>query len=83
VPGSAIRLKGTYGLVSEQINFSGTVYTDAKLSEMTTGWQSLLLKPIDLLFTRDAGGSAIPIIITGARNQPAFGLDKGRVFKQQ
>ena len=83
VPGSAIRLTGTYGLVSEQINFGGTVYTDAKLSEMTTGWKSQLLKPIDLLFKRDGGGSAIPITITGKRNQPAFGLDKGRVFKQQ
>ena len=29
VPGSAIRLGGHYGLVSEQIDFAGTIFTDA------------------------------------------------------
>jgi hypothetical protein len=82
MPGSAIRLKGQYGLVSEQIDFAGTIFTDASLSEMTTGYKSLLLKPVDLVFKREGGGSAIPIRITGTRSAPAFGLDKGRVFKQ-
>jgi len=82
VPGSAIRLSGTYGLVSEHIDFAGTVFTEARISEMTTGFKSLLLKPVDLLFKWDGGGSAIPIKITGTRNAPAFGLDKGRVFKR-
>ena len=49
---------------------------------MTTGYKSLLLKPIDLIFKRDGGGSAIPIRITGTRREPAFGLDKGRVFNR-
>lgn len=79
VPGSAIRLAGHYGLVSEQIDFAGTIFTDASLSEMTTGYKSLLLKPIDLIFKKPGGGSAIPIRITGTRKDPAFGLDKGRV----
>lgn len=83
VPGSAIRLSGSYGLASEQIDFSGTVYTDAKISEMTTGFKSLLLKPVDLIFRKKGGGSAIPIKITGTRTEPTFGLDKGRVFKRQ
>jgi hypothetical protein len=82
VPGSAIRLSGRYGLVSERIDFAGTVFTDAAISEMTTGYKSLLLKPVDLVFKRDGGGSAIPIRITGTRREPAFGLDKGRVFNR-
>ena len=82
VPGSAIRLGGHYGLVSEQIDFSGTIFTDAAISAMTTGYKSLLLKPVDLIFKREGGGSAIPIRISGTRGAPAFGLDKGRVFKQ-
>ena len=82
VPGSAIRLSGQYGLVSEHIDFAGTVFTDARLSEMTTGYKSLLLKPVDLVFKREGGGSAIPIRITGTRGSPAFGLDKGRVVKR-
>ena len=82
VPGSAIRLGGQYGLVSEQIDFAGTIFTDAAISEMTTGYKSLLLKPVDLVFKREGGGSAIPIRITGTRSAPAFGLDKGRVFRR-
>lgn len=82
VPGSAIRLTGQYGLASEQIDFAGTIFTDASISEMTTGYKSLLLKPVDLIFRREGGGSAIPIRITGTRKTPAFGLDKGRVFKR-
>jgi len=49
---------------------------------MTTGYKSLLLEPVDLVFKRAAGGSAIPIKITGLRRAPAFGLDKGRVLKR-
>ena len=82
VPGSAIRLAGQYGLVSEQIDFAGTIFTDASLSEMTTGFKSLLLKPADLIFRKEGGGSAVPIRITGTRRAPAFGLDKGRVLKR-
>jgi hypothetical protein len=82
IPGSAVRLSGRYGLTSERIDFSGTVFTDARISEMTTGFKSLLLKPVDLLFNKKGGGSAIPITITGTRNEPKFGLDKGRVFKR-
>ena len=81
VPGSAIRLAGDYGLVSEQIDFAGTIFTDATLSQMTTGYKSLLLKPFDLIFKSAGGGSAIPIKITGTRGAPTFGLDKGRVLK--
>ena len=82
VPGAAIRLSGTYGLVSQQIDFTGTVFTDAKISEMTTGFKSLLLKPVDLLFNKKDGGSAIPVTIGGTRGAPSFGLDKGRILKQ-
>jgi len=44
---------------------------------MTTGYKSLLLKPVDVVFKRAGGGTAIPIKITGLRRAPAFGLDKG------
>ena len=81
VPGAAVRLSGSYGLESEQIDFAGAAFTDAKVSEMTTGFKSLLLKPVDLLFNRKHGGSEIPVKVTGTRKEPVFGLDKGRVFK--
>jgi hypothetical protein len=83
VPGAAVRLSGSYGLVSEQIDFAGVVETNATISAMTTGFKSLLLKPVDLIFRKDGGGSAVPIKITGTRNDPSFGLDKARVFRRQ
>jgi hypothetical protein len=79
VPGAAVQLAGTYGLRNEALDFRGTLYADAKVSEMTTGIKSLLLKLVDPLFNHN-GGSAIPIKVTGTRETPAFGLDRGRVF---
>jgi hypothetical protein len=81
VPGAVVRLSGTYGLTSEAIDFRGTLFMDAKLSQTVTGFRSLLLKMIDPLFRGENGGSAIPIRITGRRSQPAFGLDRGRIFR--
>ena len=83
VPGSVVRLSGTYGLTSEAIDFKGALYTDAKISEMVGGGiKSMLLKAIDPLFKGENGGSEIPIQISGQRDKPTFGLDKARVFKK-
>jgi hypothetical protein len=82
VPGSVVRLSGTYGLVSESISFKGTLFMKAKISETVGGFKGMLLKVVDPLFKGENGGSAIPIQISGTRNNPTFGLDKGRVFKR-
>ena len=75
VPGALIQLRGTYGLRSEEVDFHGTARMEAKLSEMTTGFKSFLLKAIDPFFKKNKAGAVIPIKITGTRKQPAFGLD--------
>ena len=82
VPGSAVRLSGTYGMSTEAINFRGTLFMDAKVSETVTGFKSLLLKVVDPLFRGKNGGSAIPIQVSGRRSSPSFGIDKGRIFKK-
>jgi hypothetical protein len=82
VPGSLVRLSGTYGLVTEAINFKGTLYMDAKISQTVGGFKGMLLKVVDPLFKGENGGSAIPIQISGQRANPTFGLDKGRIFKR-
>jgi hypothetical protein len=74
VPGAVIQLTGTYGLRSEQLNFVGAVRLDAKLSEMTTGLKSKLLKVVDPFFRKD-GATVIPIKIEGTRSSPSFGLN--------
>lgn len=83
VPGATVQLAGEYALVPETIDFKGTLFMDVKVSDTTTGIKHVLLKLVDPLFNRDGGGSAIPIKISGTRNDPSFGLDKGRVFSRK
>jgi len=80
--GSIVRLTGTYDLIPETLDFAGTLFMDVKVSQTTTGFKSLLLKIADPLFSREVGGSAIPIKITGNREAPKFGLDTGRVLSE-
>jgi hypothetical protein len=82
VPGAGVRLAGYYSLKQEDLDFRGALLTDAKVSQMTSGWKSWLLKILDPLFSRDGGGSSIPIKVTGTRSAPAFGLDTSRVFSR-
>jgi hypothetical protein len=75
IPGAAVRLDGTYGLETERMDFRGTVSTQVRLSQMTTGVKSLLLRLADPLFSRNKAGAVIPIHIGGTRSSPSFGLD--------
>ena len=83
VPGATVQLGGAYALVPETIDFKGTLFMDVKVSDTMTGIKHLLLKVVDPLFKRDGGGSAIPIKITGTRDDPSFGLDTRRVFSRK
>ena len=76
VPGADIALDGTYTLGSEQFDFTGSAQLDAKISQMVTGWKSLLLKPVDPFFSKH-GETVVPIRITGTRSSPHIGLDFG------
>jgi hypothetical protein len=80
VPGAAVQLNGHYALRPETLEFHGNLFLDAKMSETTTGFKSILLKVIDPLFRKN-GRTVIPIKIGGSRNDPSFGLDAKRVFR--
>ena len=75
VPGAAARMNGTYNLENEQIDFHGTLKTDAELSQDTTGIKSALLKPLNPLFKRKKAGAVIPVKMTGSYHDPSFGFD--------
>jgi hypothetical protein len=75
VPGAHILLNGTYGLHTEDIDLHGKAKLDARLSQMTTGFKSKLLKLADPFFAKDGAGTVLPIKITGTRTNPSFGLD--------
>jgi hypothetical protein len=74
VPGIWVNMSGTYGIRSERINFDGTVQLEGKLSQMASGWKSLLLKAVDPFF-RDGNRTVLPVKVEGTRSDPKFGLD--------
>jgi hypothetical protein len=75
VPGAQIELSGTYGVKTEEIDMHGSARLEARLSEMTTGLKSMLLKLADPFFEKHGAGTYLPIKITGTRAEPSFGLD--------
>jgi hypothetical protein len=78
VPGTRVNLTGTYSLDGNQFDFHGKVRLDAKLSQMVTGWKSILLKPVDPFFSKNGAGTEVPVQINGTKSDPYFGLDFGR-----
>jgi hypothetical protein len=83
VPGADVQLAGVYALRSEQLDFAGTLEMDAPVSEaMGGGIKGFFLKPFDPLFRKNGRGAVVPITVSGPREQPKFGVQWGRVFKQ-
>lgn len=72
--GADVKLDGTYGLTSEELDFHGKLFLRAKLSQTMTGFKSFLLKPFDPFFRKN-NLTEIPIKVTGTRKQPSFGPD--------
>jgi hypothetical protein len=82
VPGARIALDGSYSLRHETLDFKGTARMDAKLSQMTRGWKSIVLKAVDPLFRRK-GDTVIPLTIGGTVDDPKFGLDVKRALTRK
>jgi hypothetical protein len=77
IPGTHVEMTGDYSLDGQKFDFRGKAWLDAKISQMTTGWKSILLKPVDPFFSKNGAGTEIPIRITGTESEPHFGLDFG------
>jgi hypothetical protein len=77
IPGTHADLDGQYSLDGKTFDFHGTLKLDAKLSQMMTGWKSILLKPVDPFFHKNGAGTQVPFKITGTKDEPHFGLDFG------
>jgi hypothetical protein len=75
IPGTHVDMTGDYSLDGQTFDFHGTARMDAKLSQMTTGWKSIMLKPVDRFFSKDGAGTEAPVKITGTQSEPHFGLD--------
>ena len=75
VPGADIAVQGAYTLQGQVLDFNGTARLDAHISQMVTGWKSLLLKPVDPFFAKDGAGTLVPIKISGTTSHPDIGLN--------
>jgi hypothetical protein len=75
VPGADISMQGVYDIKAQTLDFSGTARLDAHVSQMVTGWKSLLLKPVDPFFAKNGAGTFVPIKVGGTTAHPAIGLD--------
>ena len=78
IPGTHVDMSGSYSLDGQLFDFHGTARLNAKVSQMTTGWKSILLKPVDPFFSKNGAGTEVPIKVTGTQSEPHFGLDFGR-----
>lgn len=75
IPGTQADLTGQYSLDGNKFDFHGVLHTQAKLSQMTTGWRSILLKPVDPFFHKGGAGAQVPFKVTGTRSAAHIGLD--------
>jgi hypothetical protein len=80
VPGASVNLDGTYALHGEAIDFTGKLKLQARISQLVTGWKSVLLRPFDPLFEKDGAGTELPITVTGTGSNPQFGIDFHHLF---
>lgn len=80
IPGVAAQVKGSYGLRSEQVDFTGDVRLQAHVSETMSGAKRVLLKPVDPILARHKAGTYLPINVTGAREHPQVKLDVKKIF---
>ncbi|MCL2660000.1 MAG: AsmA-like C-terminal region-containing protein [Acidobacteriaceae bacterium] len=77
VPGTQVDLVGAYTFDGSRMDFHGKARMDARLSQMVTGWKSVLLKPADPFFAKDDAGTEVPVRIAGTKSEPQFALDFG------
>lgn len=75
VPGTRAKVTGDYSLDGKTFDFHGKLQLNAKVSQMTTGWKSLLLKAVDPFLSKNGYGTEVPFKITGTQSEPHFGLD--------
>jgi hypothetical protein len=80
IPGADANMHGTFNVISQKIDFHGTVRTNADLSQQTSGIKSIFAKVLDPFF-RKKRGTVVPVVMNGTYRDPHFGLDLNPVNK--
>ena len=74
VEGAMVRLAGSCSLREGELDLTGQLTLQAKLSQTVTGSKSLFLKAFDPFFEKKGAGAVLPIRISGTRDNPVFGV---------
>ncbi len=83
VSGAAVDAKGQFQMRSQHMDFDGVIRLDAKASDTVKGFTSVLLKPLDPLFSRNGKGTVLYFHVNGNRSAPKFGLDVKRTITKK
>jgi hypothetical protein len=75
VPGADAKLHGTFNLESHAVNLHGTLRTQVKLSNATTGFKAFIMKVVEFAKQKDKGPAIVPVSITGTTDKPSFSVD--------
>jgi hypothetical protein len=65
MPGAEVDLSGSFDLRNRTVHLAGNLLMQSDISHATTGFKSILLKPLIPLFKKKKAGAVIPIAITG------------------
>jgi hypothetical protein len=71
--GLSARMHGTYALEGGRANLTGELRTQRSLSNDTSGWKKVVLKPLAPLFRHKHAGAVVPIAITGNKQHYNIG----------
>jgi hypothetical protein len=66
IPGASVDLTGTFNLRGGDVHMLGDLHMESDISHVTTGFKSMLLKPLSPFFRKDHAGAVVPIAITGS-----------------
>jgi AsmA-like protein len=75
IPGAKGKLKGTFNLLNYKVHLTGTAKLQKGLSHTSTGWKSVLLKPLAPFFRHKNAGTVISIAVTGTSQKPNLTQD--------
>jgi hypothetical protein len=65
IPGASADLNGSYDLRKGTVHLVGNLKMESDISHATTGFKSLLLKPLAPFFKKRHAGAVVPIALTG------------------
>jgi hypothetical protein len=65
-------MNGTYNLLNEAVDLSGTLAMQASLSKAAGGFKSILLLPLDPLYKKGSAGAVVSVGMTGTYDHPHF-----------